>query len=206
MKIDCKQYDSNYHDKITDLLKLTWDFSLHFKNLKDNDVLYSLYFDGILIKCSYGKIVVDEKDQVLGVIFAEMNKKSNKWKMFKLNTKIFIGAIKGEYGERKAAFSFFNQYIRECKILYKRANFDNEVSLLMVSPLSKGMGLGKKMINNYREECKKNKISKIGLQTGSDCDYHFYEHLGFIRESSMYSDMYEKGIEEDNFFIYTIDA
>ncbi len=206
MKIENKPYNSNYFDKAVDLLKETWDFTLHFKNLKDLDVPYNYYLQEVLINCSYCRILVDEKDQVLGFIFAEMHEKSNKWKLFKLNAKILISTLLGDFGKRSDAFSFFWQYSRDCKALYKGSRFDNEVYLLAVSQKAKGKGLGKKLINNYLKECRNNKISKIGLQTASDCNYNFYDYMGFERESSMYTDMYEPGKEDENFFIYTMKA
>lgn len=206
MKIENKPYNSNYFDKIIDLLKETWDFTLHFNDLENSDVLYSLYFKKILSNCSYRRIVIDENDQVLGVIFAEMNERSNKFKLLQLNSKIVIETIKGNFGRKKTAFLFFKQYLKECKALYTKSNFDNEIFLLMISPHSKGMGLGRILVGKYIIECRKNKVKKIGLQTGADCDYHFYDHLGFKRESAMYTDMYIKGNEKENFFIYTKEA
>jgi ribosomal protein S18 acetylase RimI-like enzyme len=206
MKIENKPYNSNYFDKAIDLLKITWDFTLHFKNLKNSDVPYTYYLEEVLINCSYRRVIVNEKDELLGFIFAEMNEGSTKWNIFKLNTRIFFSTLKGNFGERRTAFSFFRQYVRDCKSLYAGSDFENEVYLLSVSPKAKGLEIGKKLINNYIKECRNNKVRKIGLQTASDCNYHFYDHMGFERESAIYTDMYEDGHEDDNFFIYTKEA
>lgn len=203
MKLQNIEYNSNYFTQIMELLKKTWDFSLHFKNLKDENYLYGIYLKKVLINCSYKKVIVDESGKVQGSIFAQINNYSNRLKMFRLNTSIFFHVLKGSFGKRAVAFKFFHQYIRECNKLYEKPKFDREVYLLMVSSNTKGKGIGKLLIDDYVNECKKNSIKKIGLQTGADCDYRFYDHLGFTRENAIYTDMYIKGNEKENFFIYT---
>lgn len=206
MKTENKTYNPKYFQKTIDLLQQTWDFTSHFKNLKNKSIPYNYYLEEVLIYCSYSRVIVNEKDEILGFIFAEMNETSSHLDIFKLKTRMFLSTLKGDFGQRRAAFSYFRQYTKECKQLYKGSTFDNEVYLLSVSPKAKGLGIGKKLINNYMAECRKNKIRKIGLQTGSDCNYHFYDHMGFKRESAIYTDMYEDGHEDENFFIYTKQA
>ncbi|MGH4038090.1 MAG: GNAT family N-acetyltransferase [Sphaerochaeta sp.] len=159
-----------------------------------------------MIQCSYTRIVVNEKDQILGLIFAEMGKKKTKLKMLHLHAKILLSTLKGEFGNRLTALSFFRLYEKDCHTLYSEADFESEVYLLMVSPLAKGHGLGKSFIKQYLKDCREQGIKKIGLQTATDCDYHFYDHLGFKRESAISTELYDEGKEDENFFIYTKEA
>ncbi len=203
MNLKNKEYEDKYFSQAVELISSTWDFTTHFENLKNENFPYKLYMKYTLLSCSYGRVIVDESDNLVAMFFGEIENSQNKLKIKIFELRIWLHAIFGNFGKRSVAISFFKKYQKECKKLYSGASFDKEVHLLAVSPLAKGKGLGKKLINEYINKCRKNNIKKIGLQTGADCNYRFYNHLGFDRESSIFSTMYIKGDERTNFFIYT---
>ncbi|MBK5200803.1 MAG: GNAT family N-acetyltransferase [Spirochaetaceae bacterium] len=203
MNLTNKEYEDKHFDKAVELISATWDFTTHFKNLEKVNIPYIFYLKHILLSCSYKRVVVDEKDNLVGFFCAEIKDRKNAKSIKLLEYQIWLNALIGNFGNRRKAMEFFKKYQKECEELYSGASFDKEVHLLAVSPLCKGKGLGKKLINDYMKKCKTKNIKKIGLQTGSDCNYKFYNHLGFDRENSLFSTLYIQGIEEDNLFIYT---
>lgn len=203
MNLITKDYNNKYFEKCCELLAVNWDFYSHFDSVKNKSIPYKLYFKRTLIESSYKKIVVNDNDDLMGMIFAEITPR-NKLYLTLYNIYVLWYLLIGKLGKRRAAFKFLDKYRRTCKKLYSKASFDGELFLFVVSEKSRGLGIGKTLYKNYLKECKINNINKIGLQTGADCDYKIYDHLGFKRESALYTDMYIKGKEDTNFYIYTL--
>lgn len=62
--------------------------------------------------------------------------------------------------------------------------FDAELEFFIVHENSRGHGVGKTLLNNYLEFCKKNAVKNLYLYTDDNCNFGFYDHNGFRRAGS----------------------
>lgn len=58
---------------------------------------------------------------------------------------------------------------------------DDMVLLLLVSPASRGLGLGRRLLKMAADYLRSEGAETIHLVTDTDCDWQFYEHIGMER-------------------------
>ena len=61
------------------------------------------------------------------------------------------------------------------------------MNLFVVDPESQARGWGRKLINEFIDACKNENIERIVLETDSESNYGFYQHLGFRIKGSFHS-------------------
>ncbi len=72
-----------------------------------------------------------------------------------------------------------------------QGSFDGEVVLFIVSEEMRGRGVGKKLITDFLELCRRRGLNRIYLYSDTSCNYGFYDRMGFQRIG-------EKKIRDEN--------
>lgn len=186
MNLYFREYEEKYFDSCIELLKTTWDFHRGFKNLPDKDLVYQHYFYTCLNWNEHMEIIVDDYDNVKGILFGSIEaesyvrakvfkraeKKLKKWTAHHLR--------KGDFGEKEAALKSFKEFAKNDELGEMYADeFDSEINLFIVSPELRGMGYGIKLMDRYVEFCRKNKLKTSFLWTDVGCSFSFYNKYGF---------------------------
>lgn len=180
------KYNKNYFSKCVDLVKQTWDFHSAFVGLKNIDLVYEHYFKSCLNWNAHLEIIVDQRDDVVGLLFGSIendsymntfkhmlqDRKNKKW----LNSKI----ASGNFGVKRVAKEVFEAMdTSDCKGEKYAHLFDSEINLFIVSPEMRGNGLGIKLMDNYIVFCRENNLKRAYLWTNEGCSFSFYENYGF---------------------------
>ncbi len=206
MNLQFKKYNKNYLKSCYMLMLDTWTFDNNLKNLKKRETFYKFLFQYFEKSSNYNEILIDEDGTVVGYIFATMKNKKRYKKFFTLYVKWFLDVMLGKYGKRSVAFDFYKKLNKlHDEVMEDIEEFDSEINLFFVSSKIRGQGAGKKLLNNFFEVCKLNNIKNTSLQTDTDCNYKYYDYMGFKLHKQVYSDIYKKGNLQHNVFCYTKD-
>jgi len=179
-------YSEHYFARCVDLIMSTWNFHSRFVNVPCNRVIYEYYLKTCLNWNHHLDIIVDEHDQVVGILFGSKEEISyieemkfvrkdrlnNKWKNKKINN--------GEFGDPDVAEKELLLFTLNDALGEKDAClFEGEVNLFIVSPSIQGQGLGRKLMDRYMDFCRCNELGRVFLWTDNDCNHRFYSRYGF---------------------------
>lgn len=186
VNVEFVKYEDKYLESCARLIETTWQFHKEFKNMGDKSVIYKFYVLSCLNYSEHLDLIVDDKDEVLGILFGSIeNESSSQTKKYKKQEKAlkrwaFRELSKGNFGDRKVAL----QRLKELQANDAAGEqfshlFESEINLFIVSPELRGKGLGIKLMDRYMEFCKKNNLKSAFLWTDMECSYTFYEKYGF---------------------------
>ncbi len=206
MNLSFTKYDEKYLKDCYKLMLDTWTFDSNLDELEEREIFYKFLFQYFQKSSNYSEIVLNEKNEVVGYIFSNLKNMKQPKPPFLLYFNWFLNILKGKYGKRKIAFKFYKKLRDLHDDVMKDSNmFDSEINLFFVSSKARGQGVGKKLLNNFFEICKKNSITNTSLQTDSDCNYGFYDKYGFNLHNKTYSALYPETKGKDNVFCYYIE-
>ncbi|MCY6371480.1 GNAT family N-acetyltransferase [Clostridium ganghwense] len=186
MKLQFKKYNKRYLRSCSELVKTTWKLDEGFENLKNVDLIYKYYLLTCVNYSEHLDIIVDEKDNVKGLLFGSIEDASYmqiiKYKLKSLKLKLWAlyHLALGNFGDRKTAVEIKEELntVDGLGELYAD-EFDSEINLFIVSPELRGKGYGRKLMDRYVEFCKENEIDNAFLWTDIGCSFSFYEKYGF---------------------------
>lgn len=81
----------------------------------------------------------------------------------------------------KYSYSHFEQQSQKYALKKIGKKFDCSLVLLVVDPKAQGLGIGRKLLNTACSELKSLGRKEAVLFTDNGCNYHFYDHIGFVR-------------------------
>lgn len=185
-------------------MKETWNYKSLYKGCINADIIYELLLDSSLTESSYQKVAIDKDGNILGFLFSGENKKTNFFKFIPLLLKFLLAILRGDLGNRIAALKKTILLIKEQEtVLSDKNKYDSTIHLFFVSSKSRGLGIGKSLLNNLFEVYKTKNIKNCILITDETCNYGFYDYYGFNRHKAKQSMMYiDKKV---NLFTYTYD-
>jgi len=177
------------------LVNKVWEFDSHFHPPALSKLFQKIYTGGSLAASNFSR-VVDEKGQVKGFLFGKIE-----------NKKIPKSEYSGFSGQLKIIFSLFfiPKVTFKAKLAYlnkintheiNRRTVESrkcsEVNLFVVDPACQGEGWGRRLINEFIEACSKENINRIVLETDSESNLGFYQHLGFNIKGSFHSPLLQE--------------
>ncbi len=95
---------------------------------------------------------------------------------------LFHGAcllLKSRHG-RNLIRGFFNLTKVYIKLLQNtKTEYDGELVFFVVNSKCRGKGIGKQLLNNYLDYCRRHSVKNIYVYTDVNCNYGFYDFNGF---------------------------
>ena len=188
--------------QIKNLLYDTWIKKDYGENEEVANEISSIFMYELLYRQTFSNVAI-YKNKVVGIILGRINKcyklKNNTTYIVKLilhclKTILIKGGIKALKSEKEIA-KVNNELLNNLN-----TDTDGELVLFALNKNIKGKGLGSKLLNSFYDYMKENNADKFYLFTDTTCDYSFYDHNGFKRESS--KNIYFKK-EPETYFIYT---
>ncbi len=157
-----------------------------FPNMKKPINVYKFMLSSYLLETDYTQVAVrfdsNKKEEVLGFVFGQ-TRKVNLWRklhgfLFFLNC--FVLWLCGQYGNRGDIYTLLKKIKQDERELFADfGNTDAHLHLFFTAENARGLGIGKKLYSNFENYCKEKNSSKIVLITDTDCNYGFYDHIGF---------------------------
>ncbi|MCT4619188.1 MAG: GNAT family N-acetyltransferase [Marinisporobacter sp.] len=181
-----EKYEPKYLKSCGELVQEAWNLHEAYKNPKDMDSIYELYVRDCLDYSEYKELILDEDDNVCGIMFGSIENraaiqgiaviikriKTLLWSIFKL--------LRGNFGTMDTAISIYlNQKRDDMAGEVYSDYFSSEINLFIVSECLRGQGYGYELMNRYIEFCREKKLSSVFLWTDLSCSYSFYERYGF---------------------------
>lgn len=148
------------------------------------DVVLNIYLQSCILSSSFSKVAVKD-NKVIGIILGDA--KQDKKRLRKANNTLSIAysllkvtiASKENKKAIKEMFKIQETYAEIIK--GKKDDFQGCIELFIVSKESRGLGVGKALINYLSNYMKNMDVKSIYLYTDTRCNYGFYESQNFKR-------------------------
>ncbi|MDN5342826.1 MULTISPECIES: GNAT family N-acetyltransferase [Oceanotoga] len=181
-RFEIQDFELSYISELSKIVEDTWHINNDFgKGFYPKDYLSYCYVKYNYNLSDYSKmILVDGK--FAGIIFGRINKNFKFFDYFKGNFKNFFMGLNILLKNKVNFFKLFRFLKKDKKIVFEKKNnefFDTEVTLFIVDPSFRGLGIGRKLMNDFKNYCKNNNVKYIYLYTDSMCNINFYDKYGF---------------------------
>jgi len=170
--------------EIKKLIDDAWDFGDLFESEASLDTALGLYFNQVLYDSSFGKAAVLD-GKVVGVIFGYVNGQAPKFRMMLEDPAGHIVSLlnmtKDERQNVKEFMTKLNGVYSEL-IDDKIDGYDGTLDFLVISQEAQGLKIGRKLWDELSAYFKETKAGSIYVFTDTECNFGFYEHIGFSRK------------------------
>lgn len=161
-----------------------WEFSDWFETEGAADTALGIYFNQVLYGNSFGKAALLD-GKVVGVIFGHVKGELPKYRMLQEdNTKYIMSLLNMHEDDRSIINEFISKmhYGYEELIAKKIDSYDGVLDFLIVSEKAQGLKIGKKLWDELAAYFRETKAKSIYVFTDTECNFGFYDHLGFSRK------------------------
>ncbi len=201
-------YNKKYLNSTSSLIKKTWSYYNSYYNIINDDLLvYKALIEFTLIDSNYTKLLINN-NKVEALFFANTDFNNNLKKKYKRLFLYFKYGFKvlilRKIKPVNNVIKFFKEYkaiLNSISDLYKELGA--EINLFITSKNIRGKNYGKKLLNDFINNCNKQQIKGIFLLTDKGCNYTYYDKMGFRCEKEFYSRVLDKNTKKINGFIYT---
>ncbi|MGZ9586808.1 GNAT family N-acetyltransferase [Paenibacillus marinisediminis] len=162
-------------------------FSL-YKVIPNPNVLkkvLAFYLHSCLAESTYS-LVAEKGGKVIGVILGQADNDGTHWSnirhllaMMYQYMMMTLMSIKDKTGvnDYKKVLNAYNQLIKG-----RKQDYDGTITLFIVTEESRGLGIGKTLVSLLIDYMKQQGVQHFYLFTDSNCNYGFYDHMGFVRQ------------------------
>ena len=199
-----RKYKNNDYSACNKIINSIWDFDNRFKPQNLSELFKKIYVLSSLSASNF-TIIIEEDEDIKGFLFGNCGNKNlfkNKYSGISGKISILINLLflKGVSLKKKLHY-IHSIGIHEQNRSAIEPSRENEVNLFAVKPDCQGKGYGKILLNEFINYCKTAKIKRITLETDRECNYKFYEHLGFKLKGEFYSPLQKEytGVSGDSF-------
>lgn len=162
---------------------------------------YYLLFD--ILSKSERMIIKKVDNKVIG--FSAYEKRGSKKFSIKKNFYKFLKSliVKGPFIKDKKAFARYNELYDKIESKFDN-KYDGDIIIFIVDKKYQRNGYGSELLKMIFNLARKDNMKKLKIVTDDDCNYKYYERLGFkkIYEEPIYFDKAKTQKEEQ--FIYEV--
>ncbi|EJR57760.1 hypothetical protein IIM_00142 [Bacillus cereus VD107] len=195
------------YEPIKHLIGEAFGFNQFITDKKFLNSLLNFYLQSCILGSSFSK-VAEKDNKIIGVILGDSEKDKNRLKRFH-NTFSFAYNTLKLFMTNKENREFLKAFIKVQKtykelIKGKEDHFQGCIQLFIVSEKSRGLGVGKTLMNELFQYMTKEDVTSLYLYTDNACNYGFYDKQNFKR-------VQEKAIhfgpkkDQFNIFLYRYD-
>ncbi len=174
MKIEIRNFQPSDIPALIPVLLDTWDYDNHstLENRKKATELFLLH--DLSISDYRRVLLIDE--EVCGIICGKTDKDFVDSGFSSLDSALLKEYRKNPDIDELASYNDVVFHANEVLIQRYKKPCD-EITLLILGSLAKGKGCGRRLMEHFLGERKENR--PIVLTSDKDCNYHFYEHMGY---------------------------
>ncbi|WP_338749154.1 GNAT family N-acetyltransferase [Bacillus sp. FJAT-52991] len=192
------------YERVKELIGEAFNINKFITDKKFLDSVLNLYLQGCILESSFSK-VAEKNNKIIGVILGNSEKEKNHLRKTH-NTFSFAYTILKVTVANKENKKFIKEFskIQDTykEILQeKKDDFQGCVQLFIVSKESRGLGVGKTLMNHLYNYMKSMDVKSMYLFTDTICNYGFYDSQNFKRlnEKEIYLDSLQAKL---NVFLY----
>ncbi|MFF2797012.1 GNAT family N-acetyltransferase [Lysinibacillus xylanilyticus] len=195
------------YESVKELIGEAFGFNEFIKDKKFLDSVLNIYLQGCILESSFSEVA--EKDsKVIGIILGNSKEDKNRLKkahnIFSLAYSILkVLMTKKENKKFMKEFGKVQDAYKEL-IHGKENDFQGCIELFIVSGESRGLGVGKTLMNHLFHYMESVDVKSLYLYTDTRCNYGYYDSQNFDRidEKEIQFDTTE---EKLNVFLYSYD-
>lgn len=166
------------------LIDDAFGFSKFIKDPKFLASMLNLYLQSCILDSSFAKLAV-QNGNIIGLVLGDAQEDKNHLKKFHnvLSSLNSMSHLIFSSKENKKAIKTFMDIDKAYKeiIRGKKNDFQGCLQLFIVSKESRGLGVGKALLNHFLYYVKSFKVNSFYLYTDDRCNFGFYDSQGFIR-------------------------
>lgn len=195
------------YESVKELICSAFGFDEFIKDKKFLDSILTIYLHSCILDTSFSK-VAEKDNKVIGVILGSAKKDKNRFAKshsILVSAFAFFKLIISSKENKKSLKEFSKIQDTYKEIIHgKKDSFQGCVQLFIVSEESRGLGVGKTLINYLSNYMKSMDVESMYLYTDTRCNYGFYDSQNFKRlnEKEIYFDSVQ---EKLNIFLYGYD-
>lgn len=186
MTSDIKRFNLHNVFQTANLVGIVWNLD---KEIKSRLLYYAsctAYVCHILYKTNYRRII-KENNKLISFLAANEYGRSSIFKYFYLILCFISIFFMLFYKDGRSLLKYQLGYNKMLEDLYKKAGkkYDAEMVLFITYTKHQNKGYGKKLVEKFNIDMKKENIKTIYLFTDNYCDYEMYERAGCRRVCDM---------------------
>ncbi|MED1556178.1 GNAT family N-acetyltransferase [Bacillus paramycoides] len=195
------------YESIKHLIGEAFGFNQFITDKNFLDSLLNFYLQSCILGSSFSK-VAEKDNKIIGVILGDSEKDKKRLKRFH-NTFSFSYNTLKLFMTNKENREFLKSFIKVKKtykelIQGKEDQFQGCIQLFIVSEESRGLGVGKTLMNHVFQYMTTEDVTSLYLYTDDNCNYGFYDKQNFNRVTE--KEITFESIEENlNIFLYRYD-
>ncbi|MDM5190494.1 GNAT family N-acetyltransferase [Bacillus sp. DX4.1] len=192
------------YESVKELIGEAFGFNEFIKDRKFLDSILNIYLQSCILGSSFSK-VAEKNNKIIGVILGDSKKDKNRLKKAHNTLSLAYTMLKVLMAnkENKKFIKEFSKVQDTYKELIqgKEDDFQGSVQLFIVSGESRGLGVGKALMNHLSNYMKSTDVKSLYLYTDTRCNYGFYDSQNFerINEKEIYFDSIQAKL---NVFLY----
>ncbi|MEC0092673.1 GNAT family N-acetyltransferase [Paenibacillus macquariensis] len=195
------------YERVKELICDAFRFGEFIEDKKFLDSILNIYLHSCILDSSFSK-VAEKDNKVIGVILGSAKKDKNrlsKSHSILVTASAFFKLMISSKENKKLFKEFLKiQDIYKEIIQGKQDSLQGCVHLFIISKESRGLGVGKTLINYLSNYMQSMEVESMYLYTDTRCNYGFYDSQNFKRlnEKEIYLDSIQ---EKLNIFLYGYD-
>ncbi|WP_433774556.1 GNAT family N-acetyltransferase [Bacillus wiedmannii] len=195
------------YESIKHLIGEAFGFNQFVTDKKFLDSVLNFYLQSCILGSSFSK-VAEKDNKIIGVILGDSKKDKNRLKRFH-NTSSFAYTLLKLFLTNKENKKLIKEFIKVQKtykelIQGKEDHFQGCIQLFIVSEESRGLGVGKTLMNSLFQYMRTEDVTSLYLYTDNNCNYGFYDKQNFKRVTEK-EIAFESLQENLNIFLYRYD-
>lgn len=172
------------YEAVKTLIGEAFGFNEMIKNKKFLDSVLNIYLQGCILESSFSK-VAEKNNKIIGIILGDSKKDKNRLKKTHNTLSLAYSMLKVLMAnkENKKFIKEFSKVQDAYKELIKEKedDFQGCIQLFIVSGESRGLGVGKALMNHLYNYMKSMDVESLYLYTDNRCNYGFYDSQNFKR-------------------------
>lgn len=188
-KITYREICPKDYGSIKKLIDEVWNLNQFCDNERELEDALNIYLQSSLLDISYGKAAILD-GEVVGILLGKRKGQQNMvrrcsilWSLIKSGVSQLFHATTEMRRQLKNALKISKA--DQKMMAMQKGNFTGHIELLIVGDNTQGLGVGKRLVNDFISYALHGNQNKIYVQTDTQCNYGFYEHLGFERLDSI---------------------
>jgi GNAT superfamily N-acetyltransferase len=202
-----RKLEKRDYPDIMEMIDNAWHFDKYTDKPKSKEHMLKAFMRGVLLAQNYN-LIAELDGKAVGIICGKIPKLRGFLKNIKHLPSAVYHALCLNFGrdQRRILLGFKDMQMVYARLLKEtKTKFGGELEFFVVHSKSQGLGVGKKLLNEYLQYCKEHDVKNIYLYTDVNCNYGFYEHHGFVRQGTLpvTFELYNGKLTYDNFIYST---
>ncbi|CAI8770639.1 MULTISPECIES: GNAT family N-acetyltransferase [Bacillus] len=192
------------YEAVKILIGEAFGFNEFIEDKKFLDSVLNMYLQSCILGSSFNK-VAEKDNKIIGVILGDSKKDKNRLKKAHNTLSLTYSMLK-VFMANKENKKFMKEFAKvqdayKELIQEKEDDFQGCIQLFIVSGESRGLGVGKALMNHLYDYMNCMNVKSLYLYTDNRCNYGFYDsqHFERINEKEIYLDSIKANL---NVFLY----